>query len=113
MLLLRDIQVDVPATMGEVYIVTGVRDRHKYVDGLRTEVTDGANVDVVLRDKGYQRVAVAVPKEGVRLTPEQVADNVQVTFAGLTVRVYVIDGKPRVAVRADSVSAVPAKRAAA
>ena len=113
MLMLRDVVVDVTGTLGNTYYVVGVRDRYKYANGLRTELTDGANVDVVLRDRGYQRVTVAVPRETVKLTPEEIVANVQVVFEGLTVRVYVIDGKPRVSVKADSVSAVPAKRAAA
>ncbi len=113
MLMLRDVIVDVTGTLGTTFFVVGVRDRYKYANGLRTELTDGANVDVVLRDRGYQRVTVAVPRETVKLTPEEIVANVQVVFEGLTVRVYVIDGKPRVSVKADSVSAVPAKRAAA
>ena len=113
MLMMRDVVVDVAATLGSTYYVVGVRDRYKYANGLRTEITDGANIDVVLRDRGYQRVTVAVPRETVKLTPEEIVANVQVAFQNLTVKVFVIDGKPRVSVKADSVSAVPAKRAAA
>lgn len=113
MLYLRNVIPDIPATMGINYVLVAMRDRYKYNGAVKTDITDGVFIDVVLVDRGYQRVSVIVPSEGVHIDEVDIAANTKVRFDGLTIKVYVIDGRPRVSVRADSVTAIRDKKATA
>lgn len=111
MLRTKDLVIDAERTLGTHLIAVGMRDHKKFVNGIRTDTIDGVVIDIVMADKGYQRASVVVPTEGVQIDESAIASNAQVRFQGLTVRVYVIDGRPLVSARADSVTTFSDKKA--
>lgn len=103
---MRAWKIDETATVGERFLVTGVRPRYAYSEGKRTDAVIGHRVDCVCIDRGYCAISVAVP--GARtIGDDAVANNAGVRFTGLAARPYTTDGgKPALAWSADSVTII-------
>lgn len=105
---IRDWIVDLKATCGERFLVTGVRPRYEYVDGKRTDKVSGYNYACVCAARNYAAINVFVPGDRM-LDDDTLARNAAIRFEGLLGRPYVSnDGRPALAISATAVSAVKA-----
>ena len=97
-------------TNGGPMVLTDVKTGYEYKDGQRTDKVVGLKVTVVFPSNGYDTQTVTVADTVDRLsaalskaTPEH---PVYVTFKGFNARVYVMNGRPGVSAKADSVQIV-------
>lgn len=100
--------IDIKATIGDRYLITGIRPRYEYSDGKRTDKVIGFVYSCVCQAKNYEAIAVFVPG-ACAIDDETLARNALIRFDGLQARAYVgSDGKPALAISAAAVVAAKA-----
>ena len=103
---IRDWKIDTKATIGERFIVTDVRKKVEYSEGVKTDKIMGYRYYCVCPDRRY--VAVSVTVLGARMVDDEaVANNVMLRFSGLEGKPYLNDmGVPMLTWTAESVAVI-------
>ena len=102
---LKNLVIDEIKTLGESFILTGIKAKHKYESGSKTEELEGTYYSILCADRGYMTARVAVPG-GAKIPMEEVAKNPKVMFDGLSIHVYFIDKRVIISVTATDVYVV-------
>ena len=81
---IKSAKFDVKATCGEKFLLTGIRPAYAYVNGTRAPEPHGHTYSVVLPERRYAELEVAIEGPPLMEAPENVQE---VRFAGLELQV--------------------------
>lgn len=89
-----DIQVniisDLKNVIGNEYKLVGIRPYYQYVDKVKSETIEGYNYEIVLMERGYEKISVKIPGRPLltELNEDSFSSGVSVHFKDLDYRVY-------------------------
>lgn len=89
-----DIQVniisDLKNVIGNEYKLVGIRPYYQYVDKVKSETVEGYNYEIVLMERGYEKISVKIPGRPLltELNEDSFSSGVSVHFKDLDYRVY-------------------------
>lgn len=91
----KDVEInlveDLVDVIGTDHRLVGIRPYYEYKEGQRTTNVQGHTYEIVLIEKGFEKVNVKIEKEDILmslLTEEQLEKGVQVVFEGLESGAY-------------------------
>lgn len=93
--------------LGKDFILTGIKDDKRYVDGKQTGERIGTKYEVALPAFALEKINVKVP--GAQVIPDTVLDEkgmVNVSFEGLRAHFYSIDGRVGISATATSIKVI-------
>lgn len=97
---ITDLIID-PKSLGSKYWLVDVRPNHLYKDGVRTDTIIGYRYDVVLPEKGLEKIGIKI--DGAQLLDKP--DNyVDVHVSDVEVFIYWQNGQPQVGARAKGIA---------
>jgi len=100
--------IQLSGTVDAIAFLLEVRDRYKYVNGKRTDETEGVNAVVVFPNNGYDKVSVKM--KNCTITEEQIAKNggqLKVKFKNLTGKLYrMSNGELAISASADGLEVI-------
>ena len=99
MLSLRDLVID-PKTLGTKLLLVDVRPAYEYQEGKRTDRIVGYRYEIVLPDKGFEKLAVEIEGPQQLDKPDGYAE---VAFDGLEIYAYQQNGTIAVGARATGI----------
>ena len=104
-------KLNLPLTLlsnGGPIILKGVRPAYQYTDGKRGDNVIGLRVEVVFEKNGYETLTVTVadPVDRLSAVLKNADGPVYADFEGFTARFYVMNGRPGISAKADSVRVV-------
>lgn len=103
------IVVDVAATTGGEFLLTGFRDVFAYVNGVKTDQWEGVAYSVVLPKVAYNALTVKVIGKPAQIQAPQQGEVIPVRFDGLVITPYVRNGRIELSAKANSISVVTPK----
>ena len=102
--MLRNLLID-PACLGKTMYLAGVTPSYKYDDNKqKTSEIEGYRYDVVLVDRGFDKIAVKIP--GKQQLEAKDGEIMAVAFEGLEIKVYVISGELKLSATAQKITRV-------
>ena len=100
--MLKNLVLD-PACPGKTMYLAGVAPSYKYDENKnRTSEIEGYRYDVVLVDKGFEKIGVKIASS--QQVEAKEGEVTQVAFDGLEVKVYVIGGELKLAASAQKIA---------
>ena len=89
-----DIQVnliaDLKNAIGNEYKLVGIRPYYQYVDKVRSQTIEGYNYEIILMERGYEKISVKIPGKPLLTEIDEDSLNlgVSVSFKNLEYRIY-------------------------
>ncbi len=105
---LRDLKIDVQATLGSRYWLVGVTPIREYIDGQRTDKVIGYRYLTCLPERGMDKVGIRIDGKQLMDAPAD-GGYVEVKYADPEVYIYGPSSQPQVGVRASGVALANAK----
>lgn len=105
MLNIKDLKFD-PRSLGSKLLLVDVRPAYEYQEGKRTDRIVGYRYEIVLPDKGFEKLAVKIEGPQQMDKPDGYAE---VVFDGLEIYAYVSGGQIQVGARATGIREVKSK----
>ena len=100
---INDLVIDANRTLGGQKLLTAIIPSYKYENGEKTAEIDGYNYEVVLTQRGFEKIRVKI--EGPQAF-DMPSDYPLVEFEGLEIKAYVIGGNPLIKFGAKAIKIV-------
>ena len=92
-----------PKSLGSTLWLVDVTPVHEYRDNKKTDVVIGFKYVVCMPDKNFEKIGIKIDGKKLMETPDGYVD---VTFSGLELFLFWLNGQPQVGGRATSISLV-------
>ena len=92
-----------PKSLGEKLLLVDVVPYFEYRDNRRTDNVLGYRYTIALPDKEFDKISVKIEGKQLLEKPEGYAE---VTFTGLELSIYMMNGQPQVGAKATGISLV-------
>ena len=81
---------DLKNVIGNEYKLVGIRPYYQYVDKVRSQTIEGYNYEIILMERGYEKISVKIPGRPLltELNEDSFSSGVSVHFKDLDYRVY-------------------------